>query len=217
MAEPRVLSVGVTGGIACGRTTVCSMLARLGACVVDMDLVAHQLVAPGGAAVALVAGAFGDGYLDTAGGIDRKALGGLVFHDPAARAILEEILHPLILEQTEAVIGEFAAARGRGIAVTDAALLVETGGYRRYHRLVVVACEPGLQLRRLMARDGLDESEARARIAAQLPLADKKLLADYVIDTSGTLAETESRTHEVYALLLEDLDLLPELPSRKER
>lgn len=213
----RILSVGLTGGIACGRTTVGRILARLGACVVDMDEVAHRLVAAGGGAVTQVAAAFGPGYLDPSGGIDRKALGALVFHDEAARARLETILHPLILRETERIIERFAEERGRGIAVSDAALLVETGGYRRYHRLVVVHCSPELQLRRLMARDNLGEAEARARIGAQAPLEEKKLHADYLIDTSGTLTDTGTRAHEVYALLLEDLDLLPDLPPRRRR
>lgn len=217
MTDERVLSVGLTGGIACGRTTICSMLARLGACIVDMDLLAHKLVAPGGAAVDDVAAAFGAGYLDDHGGIRRKALGAMVFQDAAARAQLEKILHPLILRESEKIIHDFAASRGRGIAITDAALLVETGGYRRYDRLVVVACEPDLQLRRLMARDALSEPEARARISAQASLEEKKALADYVIDTSGTLAETEARTHQVYAMLLEDLLLYPNLPDRRQK
>ena len=214
MTESHILSVGLTGGIACGRTTVCSILARLGACVIDMDEVAHRLVERGGAAVQRVVDAFGRQFLDERGAIKRKALGALVFSDQQARERLEKILHPLIPEESEKIIRDFAAARGRGIAVTDAALLVETGGYRRYHRLVVVVCDPELQVRRLMSRDGLSEEEARARIAAQAPLAQKRLLADYVIDTSGTLAETEARTHEVYALILEDLALYPDLPDR---
>jgi dephospho-CoA kinase len=211
----RIISVGLTGGIACGRTTVCAILARLGACVIDMDDLAHALVAPGGEAVSKVAEAFGDRVSDARGGIDRKVLGAIVFHDPARRAELEAILHPMIRAESEKIIGEFARSRGRGIAVTDAALLVETGAYRRYDRLVVVVCDPRLQLRRLMARDSLAEEEARARIAAQAPLEEKLKVADHVIDTSGTLAETEARAHEVYALLLDELDRGPDPPKRR--
>ena len=202
----KILSVGLTGGIACGRTTVCTILARLGACVIDMDHLAHVLVAPGGKAVSKVVEAFGDGVRDARGGVDRKALGKIVFHDPARRASLEAILHPMIRAESEKIIEQFARARGRGIAVTDAALLVETGAHRNYDRLVVVVCEPHLQLRRLMARDSLPEQEASARIAAQAPLEEKVKLADHVIDTSGTLAETEARAHDVYALLIDELD-----------
>lgn len=214
---PRILSVGLTGGIACGRTTVGGILARMGACVVDMDQVAHKLLAAGGEAVAPVLTAFGASFRDKDGGVSRRALGSVVFRDAAARSRLEGILHPMILAETERRIAAFAATRERGIAVTDAALLVETGGYRRYHRLVVVVCEPDLQLRRLIARDHLEEDEARARIAAQSPLDRKRELADYVIDTSGTLAQTEARAHEVYGMLREDLDLMPDLPVRRAR
>ncbi len=212
-----ILSAGMTGGIACGRTTVCGMLARLSAHVIDMDALAHELVAPGGAAAAKVLEAFGPGVRDAAGGVNRKALGARVFSDAAARARLEAILHPMILERAEASIAEFARSAGRGVAITDAALLVETGGFRRYQRLVVVTCEPALQLQRLVQRDGLSEPEARARIGAQAPFQQKIALADYHIDTSGTLAQTEQRAHEVWGMLLEDLESLPALPPRRRR
>ncbi|HKY32854.1 MAG TPA: dephospho-CoA kinase [Candidatus Polarisedimenticolia bacterium] len=214
--DRRLLRVGLTGGIACGRTTVGGIFARLGACVIDMDLIAHQLTAPGGAAVEEVAAAFGD-PVRSRGGIDRKALGAIIFSDAAARARLESILHPRITAESERLVRDFAASKARGIAIVDAALLVETGGWRRYDRLVVVACDPELQLRRLMARDNLDQAEAQARIAAQAPLAEKKLVADYVLDTSGTLAETEALAHEVYSMLVDDLDRLPDLPDRRSR
>jgi len=214
---PAILSAGMTGGIACGRTTVGGMLTRLGARVIDMDALAHELVAPEGAAVAAVVEAFGPAVRDADGGVNRKALGARVFSDAAARARLEAILHPMILERAEALIADFARTAERGVAITDAALLVETGGYKRYQRLIVVTCEPALQLQRLMQRDGLSEPEARARIGAQAPLHQKIAMADYHIDTSGTLAQTEQRAHEVWAMLLDDLESLPSLPQRRRR
>jgi dephospho-CoA kinase len=214
--ERRLLTVGLTGGIACGRSTLGRLFARLGACVIDMDHLAHALLAPGGTGVEPVAAAFGSGVRAAGGGIDRAALGSLVFADAAARSRLEAILHPMIIEESERRVREFGASHPRGIAMVDAALLVETGGWRRYQRLVVVACDPALQLQRLMARDGLTEAQARARIGAQAPLAEKLLLADYVIDTSGTLSQSEARAHEVYAQLREDLDMLPDLPERRK-
>jgi dephospho-CoA kinase len=123
----------------------------------------------------------------------------------------------MILERAEERIAAFARSVARGVAITDAALLVETGGFRRYQRLVVVTCEPALQLQRLMHRDALSEPEARARIGAQAPLQQKIALADYHIDTSGTLAQTEQRAHEVWGMLLEDLESLPALPPRRRR
>jgi dephospho-CoA kinase len=213
----RILSVGMTGGIACGRTTVGGYFSRLGACVIDMDAVGHKLTDPGGAGVTMVIEAFGDGYLDPDGGVDRKALGVAIFSDESARRRLEAILHPLIREETDRMIAGFASAQGTGIAITDAALLVETGGHERYQRLIVVVCDPQQQLQRLMKRDGLDEQDARARIDAQAPLGEKARLADYLIDSSGTKSETEVRACEVYGLLLEDLAALPDLPERRKR
>ncbi|MFQ5846031.1 MAG: dephospho-CoA kinase, partial [Planctomycetota bacterium] len=153
-ARQRVLRVGLTGGIACGRTTVARVLVRLGARVVDADAIAHRLLAPGGEAVSQVAAAFGRGCLDSAGGVDRRALATLVFSDRGALARLEAILHPLILAESERLLGDFARVKRSGIAVLDAALLVETGAHGRYDRLVVVACDPDLQVGRLMARNG---------------------------------------------------------------
>lgn len=215
--DRRLLTVGLTGGIACGRSTLGRLFKRLGACVIDMDHLAHGLLAPGGAGAQPVADAFGAGVKDASGGIDRGALGALVFADAAARARLEAILHPMIISESERLVKTFSATHARGIAMVDAALLVETGGWRRYQRLVVVVCDPALQLQRLMARDGLTEAQARARIAAQAPLADKMKLADYVIDTSGTLAQSEERAHDVHAMLREDLEMLPDLPDRRTR
>jgi len=210
-----ILSVGLTGGIACGRTTIGKVFSRLGACVIDMDTIAHDLVGPGGAAVDRVIGTFGERYRDAGGGVARRPLGAKVFADREARGRLEEILHPLILEESERMIREFAASTARGVAITDAALLVETGGYRRYRRLIVVTCDPVEQLGRLMRRDGLSEADARARIDAQAPLEDKVRVADYIIDTTGTLEKSAQRVHAVWAMLLEDLDRLPDLPERR--
>jgi dephospho-CoA kinase len=201
-----VLSVGLTGGIACGRSTVCSVMEGLGACVVDMDEVAHRLMEPGGAAVPEIRAAFGPQVVSDAEGIDRKKLGGIVFRDREARSRLEAILHPMILAESDRVIGEFARRHGSVVAVSDGAVLIETGGYRRYDRLVVVVCDPRLQLERLMARDGLSETEARARIDAQMPVDRKRSYADYLIDTSGSLAETEAKATDVYRKLQGDLD-----------
>lgn len=204
--RPGVLSVGLTGGIACGRSTVCKIMQRLGACTIDMDEVAHRLMEPGGAAVARIRAAFGDEVVNEAGGIDRKELGGIVFGDRNRRSKLEAILHPMILAESDRIIDEFVRRNGGGIAVSDGAVLIESGGYRRYERLVVVVCAPELQLRRLMARDGLTEAEARARIAAQMPVDEKRTYADHLIDTSGTLAETEARAIDVYRKLQGELD-----------
>lgn len=200
-----ILKVGLTGGIACGRSTLSRHLRRPGWLLIDADQIVHGLLAPGGAAVEHVLEAFGRGVAAAGGGVDRLALGRLVFDDGGARAKLEAIIHPRVYRAIDAGIEEFGARVREGIAVVDAALMVETGSYTRCHRLVVAHCAPEIQLRRLMARDSLDEEQARARVAAQAPLREKIALAHYTIDTGGTLEQTRSRTLEVAGRLEADL------------
>jgi len=213
---PGLLKVGLTGGIACGRTTLSRVLAaRPGWLVLDADQVAHALMAEGGAAVAEIRGAFGEGVEAPGGGVDRKALGRIVFSDPGARRRLERILHPRILDIIDRDIEGFGRRVGSGVVVVDAALMVETGTHARHHRLVVAHCPRETQLSRLMARDRMSRGQAEARIAAQAPLEEKMALADYLIDTSGTLEETARATSAVADLLDEDMRSLPGLAPRR--
>lgn len=208
--------MGLTGGIACGRTTLSRVFAaRPGWCVLDADQVAHALMAEGGAAVAEIRGAFGEGVSASDGGVDRKALGRLVFSDPAARRRLEGILHPMILDIIDRDMDSFGRRVGSGVVVVDAALMVETGTHARHHRLVVAHCPRPEQLARLMARDRMSREQAEARIAAQASLEEKMALADYLIDTSGTVEETAAATAAVAGLLEEDMRSLPRLSPRK--
>jgi dephospho-CoA kinase len=194
-------------------------LERLGAIVIDADVLVHELLSPGTGEHRQVVARFGDGILNAAGRIERRTLGALVFADAAARADLNAILHPAVRRQ-EAARKDELRGRGGGIVVTDAALLVETGRHTAYDRLVVVACDPALQLARLLARDdGLTPAEARQRLAAQAPVADKLAVADYVIETSGSLAETERQAQRLYQRLVEDLESKRRgepLPPRRE-
>lgn len=212
----RVLKVGLTGGIACGRSTVAGFLAAPGRLILDADEVTRQLIAARGEGVAAVAGAFGPGVVAKDGGIDRAALARIVFADAEARARLEHILHPRILARIDHEMLVFEQSGKSGIVIVDAALMVETGSWRRFQRLVVVHCPAPLQKERLMKRDGLTAPEVEARIAAQKPLEAKIALADYLIDSSGTLAETRERALRIGAMLEEDLKLLPDLPRRAE-
>jgi len=184
-----MLRVGLTGGIACGKSQVLARLRQAGLHTLDLDRVAHELMAPGGAAYADVVGAFGAQVLRPDGHIDRKALGAVVFADEQARAQLNSLVHPRVRAE-EARWAESCAAEPGAVAVTDAALLVESGVHLRFDRLVVVYCDEGQQRQRLMARDGLGEADARARIGAQMPLAEKRRFAHFELDTSGGLAET---------------------------
>ena len=212
---PGLLKVGLTGGIACGRTTVAGILAGPGRLILDADAVAHSLTENGGSAVEAIVAEFGCGVLEPSGGISRPSLARIVFADERARRRLERILHPLILGAIDAEIGTFAARHRDAIAIVDAALMVETGTYRRYHRLVVAHCPPGVQKERLMRRDGLAAEEAESRIAAQSPLQRKIDLADYLIDTGGTMDQTKENTLRVAAMLEEDLGALPDLAPRR--
>lgn len=199
----RPLRVGLTGGLASGKSTVAAVLRELGAFHVDADAIAREAIEPGGGAHEAVVTRFGRGILAPGGGIDRKALAALVFGDPAALADLNAIVHPRVREEMERRID--AHARGESpaaVAIVDAALLVEAGFHAALDAVVVAACPPEVQVARAVARGGMTEGEARARIAAQAPLAAKLAAADYVIDTGGTVEDTRRRTEDVWRALL---------------
>lgn len=196
-----MLRVGLTGGIACGKSHVLRRLAAGGLGTMDLDAVAHAVMAPGGTAYADVVGAFGRGVLGPDGAIDRLRLGAIVFADPEARARLDATVHPRVREEE----ARRAAAREREgcpVLVSDAALLVEAGAHLRFERLVVVHCPAAEQLRRLVARDGLSEAAGLARIDAQMPVDEKRRFAHVAIDTAGTLEETDARSDRLAAELL---------------
>jgi dephospho-CoA kinase len=195
------LVVGLTGGICTGKSAVSRMLEELGAHIVDSDAIAHEIQAPGGPAYSAILRAFGEAILDEAGRIDRRKLGALVFADPRRRAELEAIMHPAIIAESDRRV-RGALAAGAQIVVVDAALLVEVGRHRRFPRLIVVVASEGEQIRRLRSRNGLGEEEARRRLAAQLPLAEKRKVAHHVIENSGTLAETAAQVRALHAELM---------------
>jgi dephospho-CoA kinase len=197
------LRVGLTGGIACGKSYVLRRLAAAGLGALDLDAVAHEVMAAGGAAHADVVNEFGSGILAADGGVDRKRLGDLVFADPNARARLNALVHPRV--RAEEARRAAAADRGPGtVVVTDAALLVEAGVHLRFHRLVVVHCPPELQRRRLQERDAIDDAAAEARLAAQMPIEEKRRFAHFEVDTSGSFADTD-RQADALAGTLRDL------------
>lgn len=187
-----MLVFGLTGGIAAGKSAVEALLRRRGVPVLDADAFARAVVEPGSPAFAEVVAAFGEEVLAPDGTLDRKALGAKVFADAEARRWLEAITHPRIREAMGRRIMELAL-EGRPYAVVSAALMVETGTYRDYAGLIVVTCRPEQQIARLMAREGLGEDEARARIGAQLPLAEKERLADFLVDNRGPRGDLEAR------------------------
>jgi dephospho-CoA kinase len=190
--------IGLTGGIASGKSTVSTMLRQLGAPVVDADDMARRVVEPGTPALAGIAARFGDEVLNADGTLDRKRLGEIVFDDAEARRVLNSITHPRIAQASQTEIARHAAA-GEAVVIYDAALLVENKLHLGMAGLIVVSVSETVQLARLRARDGIDEAAARARIAAQLPLADKCAVATWVIDNGGSLDQTRSQVERIWA------------------
>jgi dephospho-CoA kinase len=182
------------------------MLSELGAFVIDADRVVHALTSPGGAAFDRVVTRFGPEILDSEGKIDRERLGRVVFADPDARRALEALLHPAVRAEAARRFDDAAREGVCRIGIFDAALLVETGAYRDFHRLIVVRCSPETQIERLRERNGLSREQAVARLAAQAPLERKLAVADYVIDTEGTLERTRDQASRVYLQLQRDFD-----------
>lgn len=199
-----VLTVALTGGIACGKSVVASLLREMGCLVHSADLTAREILGPGTPAAAAVAEKFGPSVRLADGSLDRAALGRLVFSDASARAWLDALVHPLVMDRLRATIEGLERDGWSGIFVSEAALTIEAGFAPFFDRLVVAWCPEDVQIRRLRSRDGLDLPEAERRLKAQLPADEKKKLAHYVIDTSGTLRETVERTERVYAELVRD-------------
>jgi dephospho-CoA kinase len=191
--------VALTGGIATGKSFCLARLAALGAAVVDADILAREAVAPGSAGLAEIGRRFGPGVLQPDGSLDRGALGRLVFANRGARAELEAIVHPHVYRRINEWFADLPA--GTRIAVADIPLLFETGHQHDFERVIVCACEPAEQIRRLLARDRLTPAEARARLDAQWPIQEKVKRADYVIRTDGTFADTEAQVRAVFEAL----------------
>lgn len=197
----RFLLVGLTGGIATGKSMVAAMLADLGCVVIDADVLAREVVEPGEPAYRAIVEEFGASVLQPDGALDRKRLGAIVFADPERRRRLEALTHPAIRARFAARLQALADGGFEGVAVFDAPVMIESGGYKHMDRLVVVTAAPETERARLMARDGIGREEAERRIASQMPLAEKVKLADYVIDNSGDRAATEAQVRRVHAAL----------------
>ena len=194
---PRVLRVGLTGGIGSGKSAVTRLLAERGAAVVDADVVAREVVAPGTPGLAAVVEAFGEQVLRADGSLDREALGKRVFSDPGQLARLNAVVHPRIGERTAELLAEAEASAAR-VLVHDVPLLVENGLTSLYDVVVVVAAEPATQLDRLVRLRGMAEQDARARIDAQAPLADKLAVATHVVRNDGSREELEAQVEQLW-------------------
>ncbi len=196
-----MLKVGLTGSIAVGKSFVCNVLTELGCHVLDADQTARDVVEPGTTGYRRVVETFGAGIIRNDGAIDRKRLAEIVFADDAKRQKLEAIIHPLVIEAQDQWLQGVETTDPNGIAVVDAALMIESGGYKRFDKLVVVWCRPEIQLQRLMSRDRLSAVAAKERIAAQMSQDEKKLFADHLIDTSGSFGSTRRQTMAAFEKL----------------
>jgi dephospho-CoA kinase len=196
-----MLKVGLTGGLACGKSFVGQALADMGCLVIQADELGHQVLAPGGEAYDAVIREFGREIVTSENTIDRKALASRVFSDPEKLARLNAIVHPAVFRREDELIAEHSAREPEGIAVVEAAILIETGSHRRYDKLILVTCAEEQQVERAMRREGAMESDVRARLSRQMPLAGKRKFADFVIDTSGEKQDTLRQTRAVYQAL----------------
>ena len=206
-----LLKVGLTGGIASGKSAVGEMLARMGAHVVQADVIAHELMQPGEPVYREVVARFGPGILNPDHTISRPRLAETAFGADKASSRIEElnrIVHPAVIRKQEEWMDEVGQREPEALAVVEAALILEAGAGKRFHRLVVVTCRPEQRARRWAQRFQVDEDSARReitrRMAAQLPDEDKIKVADYVIDNSGSLDRTEHQVRDVYRKLAEE-------------
>lgn len=197
---------GLTGGIASGKSAVAARLRERGVPVIDADQLAREAVLPGTEALKAIVKTFGEEILLGDGSLDRKKLGQIVFADEEKRKALNAIVHPAVSMLTFARSKELRD-EGEALVAYEAALIVENGIADAFRPLVVVAAPDDVQIRRMMSRDHITEEEAKARLRAQMPLAEKIAKADYVIENTGTIADVERRTDEVLASLCERLDV----------
>jgi len=197
-----MLRVGLTGSIGVGKSFVTSVFEELGCHVLDADLTAREVVMPGTPGLKAITEEFGEEILNTDGTLDRKRLGARIFTDQAKRERLNHLLHPFIIARQDEIMRGWEAEDPNGIGIIDAALMIESGGYKRFDKLIVVHCRPEVQLERLMLRDNLSREEALRRISSQMPQEEKQKFADYLIDTSDGFEPTRTQIISVHQKLI---------------
>jgi dephospho-CoA kinase len=193
-----VLKVGLTGGMACGKSFVAAALGKLGCHIIEADDVGHAVMEPGGEAYDGVVTAFGNGILDAGGRIDRSRLAERVFGNPEQLERLNAIVHPAVRARAAREFEETGERDPNGVVVYVAAILIESGAYREVDKILVVSCAREQQIERAMQRPGASEAGILARLARQMPLEKKKEFADYIIDSSGAREDTLRQTEVVY-------------------
>jgi dephospho-CoA kinase len=196
-----MLKVGLTGGYATGKSFVAAELERLGCHLIYADALGHRVLEPDGDAYKPTVAAFGPEILSPEGRIDRKKLGAIVFADPKLLGKLTGYVHPAVFRLENDMLAEFAAQDPAGMVVVEAAILIETGRYKNFNRLILTTCDEETQIRRAMQRDGASLEQVRGRLSNQMPLEKKKRYADFVVDTSGEKSETLKKIGEIYSEL----------------
>jgi len=199
-----MLSVGLTGGISTGKSTVGRMFVELGCHLLDSDQITHELLERGQAVHDDVVREFGSRILRPDGTIDRRILGNIVFkEDPPSRERLNRLMHPAIVHRQQEWLTEMELADPNGIAIIDATLMIEIGTYKNYDQIIVVICRPEIQRQRLIARSGLSEDQIEARIRSQMPPEEKVKFANFVVENSGDLGGTRRQVEEINSRLRE--------------
>jgi dephospho-CoA kinase len=196
-----MLRVGLTGGLASGKSLVGHALAGLGCYLIEADKLGHDVLSPGGEVHDAVVHEFGDAILDQEGNIDRRKLSALVWDQPQRLEKLNSLVHPAVWRREESRMAEIEKSDPHAVVVVEAAILVETGSYKRFDRLIVVTCTAEQQMERALKRGPYGKDEVLARLSRQLPLAEKVRVADYIIDTSGTKESTLEQVRAVYSSL----------------
>jgi dephospho-CoA kinase len=197
-----MLRVGLTGGIATGKSTIGAMFVDLGCHLIDSDQISHQLFEPGRPVYSAVVKEFGTRILAPDGTIDRRILGDIVFReDPRARERLNALVHPAVIQRQQEWLTQVETRDAQAIAIVDAALMIEVGTYKNYNKIIVVTCRPEIQKERLRKRAQFSEDEIEARIRSQMPMEEKVKYADFVIDTSGSLEASRAQVQRVYGAL----------------
>lgn len=196
-----MLSVGLTGGIATGKSLVSGIFKELGAYIIDADIISRNLVEPGQPAYREIIDFFGSDILNDDKSINRGKLGSLVFADHSLKEKLEEIVHPRVIEEQQKLIRQISLEDREAIIIIDAPLLIESGFYQKVEILIVVTASEKTVVERLFRRNGLSEEEAKLRISSQMPIEEKEEMADYIIDNNGKIDKTRERVLEVMAEL----------------
>ena len=193
--------VGLTGGIASGKSTVSGMFRDIGVPVIDADVIAREVVAPGSRALEAIVDTFGEEILTEEKSLNRARLGEIVFSDPAKKKVLERILHPEIIAEQDRRLRDLEREGRTPVAIADAAVMIESGSWKRFDSIVVVDCDESQQIGRLRRRNGMNEKEAIRRVNAQMPLSEKVKYADHVIDNRGSIDDTRKQVEALMELL----------------